>query len=434
MKRKLILLALLPMLLAGCDFEPDSFDVDLKSTVLMQGNKGNYEQEFVLKHDSLNQPSDVFNKDLALFSFGACVANKDRDSISRFYRDMMFSSLELSSNYDITPTKHTIAYAIGSRSINHQKVVLVSVRGFNYGAEWSSNFNIGTEGDHAGFLEAANILLDDLDDYIKTYNHQNSKFILTGFSRGGGVVNLGAKLLFEREKKLVKDENFYVYTFEAPKGCSEYHDYKNVFNLVNSADLVPAIAPEEYGFYRVGQDINIYKENVDEICLNYNEAIVLPEFTSFTMYEDPITPETLPQNLLRALLGNGYGDQSVDTREKFVNVAEDTIDYVFNIFMSLPSSVTAHMSADIATKSMFELLGIISDPEQFYGFIKPYLDEAGISYTDDELMNYSTKITQFIVYGPGIMVVMVYGVYGDDISRMIYMHFPEVNYPLIEAL
>ena len=87
-----------------------------------------------------------------------------------------------------------------------------------------------------------------------------------------------------------------------------------------------------------------------------------------------------------------------------------------------------------ATSLIENLKNRITELEAENKLLKGYLDEAGISYTDDELMNYSTKITQFIVYGPGIMVVMVYGVYGDDISRMIYMHFPEVNYPLIEAL
>ena len=134
MKRKLLLLALIPMLLTGCDFEPDSLGEDLSSIVSIQG-KGEvyYPQEFTLKNDCLDQPSDVFNKDLALFTYGASVANKTKDTIITFYRDMMFSTLEVSSNYDITPTKDTIAYTIGSRMMNHSKVVLVSVRGFNYG-------------------------------------------------------------------------------------------------------------------------------------------------------------------------------------------------------------------------------------------------------------------------------------------------------------
>ena len=435
MKRKLLLLALIPMLLTGCDFEPDSLGEDLSSIVSIQG-KGEvyYPQEFTLKNDCLDQPSDVFNKDLALFTYGASVANKTKDTIITFYRDMMFSTLEVSSNYDITPTKDTIAYTIGSRMMNHSKVVLVSVRGFNYGAEWGSNFDLGLEGDHVGFTKAANTLIGDLDDYIKTYQHQNSKIILTGYSRGGAVANVAAKILFEREKKLVRDENFYVYTFEAPKGCLEYHDYKNVFNIVNRYDLVPMIAPLEYGFYRVGQDIYIDQENVREICLNYDPSIVIPEFTEFDYDTGPVTQESLPQTLIYMLTQPIYGEQSIDTREKFVNVICDTLDYVFTIFMTLDSETLSKIGEGASEKSLFELLGIITDPDALVSFLTPYLDEGGFVYDADELMFYASKLTTFIGYGPGIMVVLMYGVYGDDFSSMIYMHYPEVNYPLLEAL
>ncbi len=434
MKKKLLLLALLPMLLAGCEFEPDSLNDDLSSCVAMTGYAQNYEQVFTLKHDCLDQPSNVFNKDLALFSYGASVANKDKDSITTFYRDMMFSCLEISKSYDVAPTKDTIAYAIGSRHVNRQNVVLVSIRGFNYGGEWSSNLYLGLEGDHAGFLQAANTLINDLDDYIKTYQHQNSKFIITGYSRGGGVANLAAKLLFEREHKLVRDENFYVYTFEAPKGCSEYRDYKNVFNIVNQADLIPMIAPEEYGFYRVGQDILLDNSNVEEVCKNYDESIVIPEFNPFTLSGEEVTQNTLPQGLIDILRTQSYGEQNIDTREKFVNVIQGTADYFLSMFMSLPSSITSKIGAALTEMPTMDVLNLIGNPEGIANFLKPFLDEAHYAYDDAELLSYCQKLSTFIVSGPGVGLIMLYGFFGDDFSRMIQMHYPEVNYPLLEAL
>lgn len=433
MKRKLILLALFPLLLGGCDFAPDSGTTDLKSIVSMSGNGERYNQEFVLKHDAFSKPSSEFDKDLAMFAYGASCANETKDTISNFYRDMMFSTLQLSDSYDYAPTKNSIAYAFGSRNINSQKVVLVSIRGFAYGAEWSSNLHIGTEGDHAGFLEAAEQVVSDLEEYAQTYRHQNSKFLITGYSRAGAVANLCSKLLFEREKKIAPDENFYVYTFEAAKGSADYHDYPNVFNIVNRTDLVPYIAPEEYGFYRVGQDIYIDQDNIDEIVHNYNDSIVLPAFIEFDYGDDLVTEKNLPQALLTMLTKDSFGEQSISTREQFVQVAQDTIDYVFTMFMTLPSSVLTKIGEDIKTKSMFELLGLITDPNQLVGFLSPYLDDAHFDYDADELMLYATKLTTFIMQGPGVYLVTIYGIYGDDFSRMIYMHFPEVNYALLEA-
>ena len=434
MKKKLVLLALLPMLLAGCEFEPDSLDADLTSTVLMAGFEKEYAQEFVLEHDVLTKPSNEFNKDLALFTYGASMANKNKDSIVKFYRDMMFSSLELSPAYDHKPTKDSIAYAIGSRNLNHEKVVLISVRGFNYGAEWSSNLNIGLEGDHAGFRAAAETLLEDLDDYIKTYHHQNSKFIFTGYSRGGGVANMCAKLILENQNKVIKNENCYFYTYEAPKGCEAYHDYDNVYNIVNPADLVPMIAPEEYGFYRVGKDIVLDNSSVEEVCKNYDESIVIPEFKPFTYSEVEVNQNTLPQTLISILRTPSFGEQNIDTREKFVHVAQGTIDYFLSMFMSLPSDITSKMGAALKEMPTMDILNLIADPEGIANFLKPFLDEAHYTYDDAELLSYCEKLSTFIVSGPGVGLIMLYGFFGEDFSRMIQMHFPEVNYPLLEAL
>lgn len=433
MKKKLILLALFPLLLAGCDFEPDSLEIDTKSTVFMAGYNQEYAQEFTLKHDVLAKPSSEFNKDLALFTYGASMANQNKDRITKFYRDNMFSALELSDSYDYKPTKHSIAYTFGSRSLNHEKVVLISVRGFNYGAEWSSNLNIGLTGDHAGFKEAAETILADLDDYINTYRHQNSKFIFTGYSRGGGVANLCAKLLFEDENNVIPQENFYFYTFEAPKGCESYHDYNNVFNIINPADLVPMIAPTEYGFYRVGKDIVLDNSNVEEVCKNYDESIVIADFKPFTYAGVEVTQNILPQTLIDILRIPSFDEHNIDTREKFVNVAQGTIDYFLSMFMSLPSSVTSKIGEALKEMPQMEVLNLIGDPEGIANFLKPFLDEAQYAYDDAELLSYSEKLSTFIVYGPGVGLIVLYGFFGEDFSRMIQMHFPEVNYPLLEA-
>ena len=42
-----------------------------------------------------------------------------------------------------------------TKKIGSYELVMVIPRGFNYGAEWASNFTIELTGDHEGFLKSA---------------------------------------------------------------------------------------------------------------------------------------------------------------------------------------------------------------------------------------------------------------------------------------
>ena len=243
-----------------------------------------------------------------------------------------------------------------------------------------------------------------------------------------------AKLLLEDQNKIIKNENCYFYTYEAPKGCESYHDYDNVYNIVNPADLVPMIAPTEYGFYRVGKDIVLDNSNVEEDCKNYDESIVIPNFKPFTYDEVEVTQNIFPQTLIDILRTPSFDEQNIDTREKFVNVVQGTADYFLSMFMSLPSEITSKIGAALTEMPTMDVLNLIGNPEGIANFLKPFLDEAHYAYDDAELLSYSEKLSTFIVSGPGVGLIMLYGFFSEDFSRMIYMHYPEVNYPLLEAL
>ena len=159
-------------------------------------------------------------------------------------------------------TLSTIGYVIASREINvnGETVTLIAVglRGGSYGAEWASNVSLGSGvGEALGFSDAANQVEEGIYNYIRDYgiNDYESKFWISGFSRGGATTNLVAKRLTD----VYGEDDVYAFCFEAPKGgvYSELKDgltYCNIHAIINATDIVPYVGPAEMGFIRYGVD------------------------------------------------------------------------------------------------------------------------------------------------------------------------------------
>ena len=100
--------------------------------------------------------------------------------------------------------------------------------------------------------------------------------------------------------------------------------------------------------------------------------------------------------------------------------------------MNLKSStLTAMMEA--LKELGFSALSILETGEALCEFLKPFLDEDGFVYDEAELLTVCTNISNLITKGPLIMLILLYLGAGDNFSRMISMHYPEVNYPLLNA-
>ncbi|MGN1381914.1 MAG: hypothetical protein ACI4W2_03760 [Eubacterium sp.] len=163
----------------------------------------------------------------------------------------------------------TIGYALGQRKITvkmktasgKQKsrsytLIPVVIRGEGYGKEWAGNVTLGTSGEALGFSDAASKVTAGMKSYIKKNNLQKKhlKFLVTGYSRGGGAANLTA----QRLSKIYGSSSVYAYDFEAPQaGTAGKGTWKNIHNVNNSSDLVPYLAPSGMGFSRYGTDHTI---------------------------------------------------------------------------------------------------------------------------------------------------------------------------------
>lgn len=412
----------------------EDLDVDIETNVAVEGKSKRYSETFTYNSAYFEDESSSFNKNIALLSYGLSSATQSREAMYNFLGGIRFKDIYLSPSFYADPTEDSIGYAFSHKQISkEQHLLIVSIRGFNYGAEWSNNFDLGKEGNHAGFTRSASTILEDLDKYIVNHSQQSSKLLITGYSRGGAVANVLSDMLFRREtdKKLIKDENVYTYTFEAPKGLVEKVEYENVFNVINDMDPIPLIAPEQYGFYRCGIDVNIGRSDIDEFIKKYDETYELPAFTPNE--EEYQNEQEFASSLIDKVVTYDSEERPVKTRKQFVDNAQGTFQYFMSMFFSLKDSTVDSLKTYLTTAEMWDLLPIIASGEGMHDFFKPYLDEDGYQYDDAELLEQCTALQLLLTAGPGLIILSTYLASADNLTRAINMHYPEINFALLKA-
>ncbi len=159
-----------------------------------------------------------------------------------------------SFNYQICdqPDGGRAAYTFARRDLPDACLVAVVVRGTGEVTEWAGNLNVGTGRDHAGFAQAGDELLENLENYLAQEPDRPLRFLVTGHSRGGAVANLTAARLTAENRGAV-----YARTFAAPAvsldGTGE--GYENIFNITGPEDLVPQLPLAQWGYCRYGVDL-----------------------------------------------------------------------------------------------------------------------------------------------------------------------------------
>ena len=150
---------------------------------------------------------------------------------------------------------HSMGTTIAHKTLpSGQELIVVAPRNYNYMTEWLSNFNVGTTGDHAGFSESANRITQRYNQYITDHNLSNYKTWAVGYSRGGAVIDLFGKAINANlaNYQMLPDD-FYVYTFGAPRASTVATNYTNIHDVKDGNDLLLGyVFPELWGFYNTG--------------------------------------------------------------------------------------------------------------------------------------------------------------------------------------
>lgn len=167
---------------------------------------------------------------------------------------------------------HSMGTTIAHKTLaSGQELIVVAPRNYNYMTEWLSNFNVGTTGDHAGFSESANRITERFDQYIEAHNLSNYKTWAVGYSRGGAVIDLFGKTVNTNIANYeMSSDDFYVYTFGAPRASIVATNYTNIHDVKDGNDLLLGyVFPELWGFYNTGT-----YEEIHPADLNITTAVV----------------------------------------------------------------------------------------------------------------------------------------------------------------
>lgn len=136
---------------------------------------------------------------------------------------------------------------------DEDRLIAVSVRPIDYGAEWASNLDVGTEGDAKGFKESADIVIERLLDFEEKYDLAGSKIWLTGFSRSGAVIDQVGKYINEHLDQFgITEDDLYAYTFATPRTSVTATQYSNIHDFIDVNDPVTYVLPEAWGMYTTG--------------------------------------------------------------------------------------------------------------------------------------------------------------------------------------
>ena len=453
-KKSLLVLLSLTLVLGGCSkgnstsgesSSKEPVDSSEKQTTLKvessySGEKEKeYEMTFTYRDVLFQGKTNEFNKDLALLSYGFSIASEEKDEAQQFFKDLAFTSAEYASEYDEKPKVAGVGYCFATKVVDNFNLIAVSIRGFNYRIQWVDNFNVGTEGDHKGFSDSADIVIEALNTYVgKIKNSKPTKLWLVGYSRGGAIANVMSSKILSDETSKFKKDNMFTYTFEAPRGLTQEHAtaYDNVFNIINSADVFTKVCPEEYGLYRCGKDIDIYNKNVDALIQAYDPDAVIPTFKSNILYRDDAQ---WAKYFVQCLLAGDSPEEdernwSASTRELYyTNYGEDIryliimINAVENVtLMDFILSFQGMSYAEIAEY----LLGTSAD---FVMLVMQILDGLKVAYDEGELTKALTELYNY-VSKPTVAIAIASLLSKDTGPRMIDMHKPDTTYILLNAL
>lgn len=424
----------------GKDLQPEQTKVDyhLKfyAALTYDGDNKPLEFNYDISYETfpISQPGTAFSKDLAVLSF-ALTMNTSKELITSAYQEIGFDNIVTSADYDVPETKESVLFTLAHRKINEVDVISLTIIGVGYKLPWESNFIIDESGNHAGFQAGANKVLEGLNQYLTNYPDVNNRKIwINGYSRTAAIGNIVAYTLIDEE--LVKEENLYAYLFETPRGVdvSNTKEYKSVFNIINSGDVVTYVAPEIYGLKRVGVDINIYKENADEIVSNFDRRIIL---NTLTPDGDNYTNEVELIGYLFAQLTHEFSDPEqelydLSTRANFANYYQRYIGYLLSLVFSLKTETLSAIQEAFSNLGLLDMLKFLEE-DGIYDFLKPILDEHEEQY-DDELLRASlNKLLTVVTNVPTIVALAMIEEARNSLVRCVQLHAPETIFPLLLA-
>ncbi len=439
----------------------DSEEVDTTYYFIF-GNNMDTKAHFAYKNDYFRVPATTFDKDFALMSFVASANSGQKKEMKKFYDAIHFNKQYYTSVYDTGSGDNTYGFYLASREIDDFTLLALSFRSYDYTQEWVSNVTLGSSGNHEGFEYAVDNAMVEFKSLVdKYYAGKNLKLWVNGFSRGGAEANMFATKIINENAYGFNTDNVYCYTFEAPAPFSlenVHKDYKNIFNLANSGDVVVNVPPEEYGLYRSGIDIDILRDDFDSLYATYMKELypepvedpdtgemvdkaqeyidMIPAFKTTKRYANE--SEFMDAFIAKILAADDptYGIQD---REHYVLHLQTAARFMTKLFFSIDQFAMYYILNDFQSKyldtpaHMLKLASKLLEEGGLYEVISPYLDYVDYQYSDDELKETCNTLYNVLMHIDFGDLMSLAGAL-NNIQRALYFHWHESNYVLIRAL
>ena len=405
-----------------------------------------------------------------------------------------YQSWDVSSKRD----GHSMGTTIGHKTLaSGQELIVVAPRNYNYMTEWLSNFNVGTTGDHVGFAESANLVVSRLNQYLSVRDLTNYKLWMVGYSRGGAVIDLTAKKVNESIANYsVSPDNFYAYTFGAPRASLTETKYENIHDVKDGNDLLLGyVFPESWGFYNTGTyeeihpaDLTIATSVIDITDLTDSSKVLnvlvnnvgvtkevgtsngrdfMDDWLDF-VYSNGLTREYFDTEVkppLSALM-QAYQLRTLDEQSEFLNFIKDTDTGLLNriagnAFLDLMTGgYGTTMEESLDNFPPYQILvkilkGTATDAEvddlltYLTTYIGEYIDYNSPSVTEEEFVIIKENIPKLIkALSPLIIADAKYTTetYGENYSlyytytlisnaeKLVIGHIPESIMPILKSL
>lgn len=492
MRIKFKFLFLLPLLITatGCKSS---------DKITFQSGEGTFETYY---NDSFfHSSNDEYNSDIALASHAMALAtfngDEDYSQRSRYLRDLWkkegFEKISMNKSFYERPGTDTIGFGIASKKIQllggYFTLIAIAVRGGNYEGEWTSNVTVGTEGDCKGFSEASQQVIEGLSEFIHDYKIKGHiKIWISGYSRAAITSNLTAGNILNNldnpdylsNKVTFSENDIYAYCFEPPLGAytsiENAHSslYKGIHNFLNYNDLVPLVAPHEWGFTRYGTD-HYYPDRLTDIYFDESEREKLlsyyhfmygaEKFTRYTVDEwkffnvggEKATTNNLPIESVNPSLGRFARDLiHLLSNMSISPLIESRLFYSMAIEQGMRSLLEAVLGydEDIEGINMSNIVNIIFEYTFIQNIINELSDAQPMAFADDMLplflqlfganeqnidkvQELYNGMKYFFLFFGGIFRerqdLVSQLVYRDNAMNMIIGHIPELSYAFLSS-
>lgn len=236
-----------------------------------EGSYTCYYSDDYFKNDSTKYNPQLATMSLSLAMSASTSTRYDEETLKNngnnaktLLNNIGFDNVCTNEWYHKKQEAYSIAALAGSKKIDDTTLIALAIRGNGYELEWVSNFTNGTKGDHEGFTDAKNKVLDFLKGYVKENNISGKvKLWLTGYSRAAATTNLLAATFDDNENIIdgisVAHNDLFAYCFATP-GCGDVNKagdvekYNNIFSVLNTNDAIPQFASPSIGITRYGKD------------------------------------------------------------------------------------------------------------------------------------------------------------------------------------